>query len=220
MDGEWASLGVAGMAVFGFMGSLHCAAMCGGLAASACPASRPMTKAALQYHVTRIAAYAVLGFVAGLATGMAVAHWLSERGKILALGLGGAMVLYALRELWRVWRGLGATPPSSSFALGLTRRIQSLPFPKPVLLGMTTALLPCGFLMAALVQAALVAHPVYSALGMALFAVASAPALAAGSGLLRIASQRWPRSTPSLLALVLLATGVSVFLRAWHHHHH
>src|SRR4051794_29079363 len=65
---------LAAIAAFGVTGSLHCAAMCGPLAAGACgagaaPGAAPGTaRRMLVYHGTRLVAYTTLGSVAGLSS--------------------------------------------------------------------------------------------------------------------------------------------------------
>jgi len=213
--------GILAMAVFGFTGSLHCAAMCGSMSAAACaPSPTSTSKASLQYHAARALTYALLGFATGLLTAMFLTQWLTSANRYLGVGFGLLMLLYALLELKKAVQGAvvrspaDTTQPLFRVAGWLNKNIAALPIPRPVTLGIATALLPCGFLWAALGQAALLAHPVYSAAGMLVFALASSPALLAGAGILTFVNRGAPRKAPIIAALCLVLAAGIVLWRA------
>lgn len=229
METSTAAVALVAIATFGFMGSLHCAAMCGPLAASACLGStdsgQSLTKAwqLLAYHATRVAAYTLLGVAAGLGSALVLRSTLQSLAPYLGILLGAVMLAYSIYELGRVVLALRRPPGAFQPALAFKRRgnlpgasswLLRSPLPKPVTLGLATALLPCGFLYAALAQAALLAHPFFSGAAMAVFALATGPALLFGTALLGSLGRRFPKARPLGVALVLVATSAGLLARA------
>ncbi|MBX3274522.1 MAG: sulfite exporter TauE/SafE family protein [Sandaracinaceae bacterium] len=100
-------------AAAGLASSVHCAAMCGPLAAVAGRTPR----AAAAYHGARLASYALAGGIAG-ATGTLLSDALGGRwaGALLSWTLAVALALAA----WRLWRG-EARPGERLVALGAGR---------------------------------------------------------------------------------------------------
>lgn len=234
MVSDIVSPGLAAMAIFGFTGSLHCAAMCGALAGTACAGTQRSALALWQYHLARLAAYTTLGFGAGIVGAVLVGRWLSEAAQWLGTAFGILMLFYGLYELVKALRfrffvaaGFDLGGPVSGWRQRLGQEAQSLlqqlPLPRPVALGLATALLPCGFLLAALLQSALFANPIDGALAMALFAVASSPALMASAGILPLVRRLGPRVAPVIVAVLLIVAAVSVLFRSLtppHDHQH
>src|SRR5512140_517913 len=91
----------------GLLGSLHCAGMCGPLAAavgcSGCPAARPSTLSRiLPFLSAKLAAYAVLGLAAGLVGSAFGARRMGPVPlAVLAVVAGAAMVALGGVVLWR-----------------------------------------------------------------------------------------------------------------------
>ncbi len=204
------------------------------------PAAGPFGwREAAQYHGTRAASYALLGMVVGLVSAATLRPVIEAFGMRLGVALGVVMLAYALVELARA---IGARRDSRAFVslfqrrphgestswsggATLFRHAQRLRAPRAIGLGIATALLPCAFLYAALAQAALIAHPVWSGAAMLAFAVATSPALWAGSGLSAWLERRFPRAAPILFAILLVLTSISILWRALHggehdHSHH
>ena len=213
--------GVFAMAVFGFTGSLHCAGMCGPIAAS-CSRRGKVRDVAL-YHLSRIASYAIIGLVLGLISASILASsptLQNIHSRYIGLILGSLMLVYATIEMLKVlgwWRINTTSKP------WFQRFIRNLPLTEPVVLGIATALLPCGFLYAALLQAAVLAHPIYSAGGMILFAVSTGPALGIGGAVFLWLRKRWPQLAPWISVAALLIAGLAIIFRSLpneHKHHH
>jgi sulfite exporter TauE/SafE len=192
----------------------HCAAMCGPLAAYAC-SGRPGAGASGQarYQVGRFLSYSVLGGIAGTVGGATAMNLPSAWGSAflswsLALGLG----LAALR-LWRrpsqplvtLRTKKDAAPESvASRALGALGR-------HAFLVGLGTALLPCGALAAAVLIAASTGSTAFGALSMLSFAVVSSIGLI-GATLAFERLARRPGPTTSRLLAVVLALGSILFV--------
>lgn len=198
---------VAG-AGLGLLSVPHCAAMCGPLAQAACARSGQRA-APMHYQAGRIAGYAFLGALSGhfgraIAT-VSLASWLPI---LLAVTTSSVLVLLA----WRLWPStqgesspliaLRTKPGSSSLWIRLQRLLPA----HAAAFGLSTALLPCGALAAALLVAAHHADPAQSALSMVGFALASAPGTVAVAWLLqrlpRLGSRRLMQSASILLMVV------------------
>lgn len=230
-------LAAAGAAfAYGFVGSLHCAAMCGPLCCAflaprlapegAGPpggrlsaARRDAFTAALAYSTTRVLAYAALGGVAGMvgsasgALGARAGVLLSSRTALLAFA-----VLLALVAL--PWGGLahrlvrGWTPGArmasrlASFLLGVPRAARG------AFLGLATPLLPCGFLYGALAGAVAAGSMAGGLVLMLAFALGTVPilvALVVGAGSL---AGRVPPRTARRLQQAVALLAAAFFLHA------
>jgi sulfite exporter TauE/SafE len=203
-------------------GSLHCAGMCGGLAAVAAAGGRRGRLLALAaYNGGRLAAYAGLGAAAGglgraldlagalvgfqraaaVAAGVAIAGW-------GALGLARALGARAPRRL----------PPiaAGAFAARALRRVGAgSPVGRALAIGLLTGLLPCGWLWAFVATAAGTGTWEAGALVMAVFWLGTLPMMAglgAGAG---AALGPLRRHAPAVSAVALIAVGLfSVIARA------
>ncbi|HEX5817730.1 MAG TPA: sulfite exporter TauE/SafE family protein [Gemmatimonadales bacterium] len=181
--------------VSGLAGSMHCVAMCGGLAATA--GSRPSGAAA--WHLGRLSTYALLGAVAGTV------------GKILP---GPAWIPGAVATVLLCWFALaiaGLVPEPRIRIPGIGRAGATLANREGLgwryLFGMTTGLLPCGLVYAALALPVALGHPLAGALAMVAFGLGTVPALAT----LSVALQRVLRSgiwARRAVAAVILAMGL------------
>lgn len=193
-------------------GSLHCAGMCGGFVAFYSGGDRFLRHAA--YNGGRLASYLVVGALAGL-LGAAVdlAGTLAGLQRVAALAAGTLMV---------VWGGLG-------LLRALQVRLPEMPLPRILrrvgpaayratherpplvragLLGLFSALLPCGWLYAFAVLAAGTASPWLGMLVLGAFWIGTVPVLA-GLGLtLDRLGARARRRMPILTASVLLLLGL------------
>jgi sulfite exporter TauE/SafE len=193
-----------------FLGSAHCAAMCGGIAAAAL---KP--REAVAYQLGRLAGYLSLGAAAG-ALGSGIASELRFSGlPWLAAAFAAAAVLWAGATLWRGSAPLPArlgrawarfTPALVSRA---ARALRSWPSARAGLLGGVTGLLPCGWLHGFVLVAAASGSAVRGAAVLGALWLGSVPALSAAPALWRLASRR--SATPWLrrgLAAALVAAGL------------
>jgi len=224
--------GLASVVAASVLGSLHCVGMCGGLigfyaSGETGQRQRPwLTHGA--YHVTRLAAYSTLGAVAGqLGAGLDLAGHGLGLGHLGAL-LAGAVMLVWAALLWpragqprlvslraaaakpRPWRRVEAR----FVALARQAREQP-PLARAALLGLSSALLPCGWLYAFAVLAAGTGSAARGALLLAAFWSGTLPALLGlGFGIQRL-TRRWRAQLPRLSALLLLALGAYTVVQRW-----
>lgn len=173
------------LAVFAasLLGSVHCAGMCGGLVLAACPTPQSQWG----YHLARLIAYLGLGGLAG-GLGQSLLSEMSILALPVSLGLGLLFVYLGLRA----WRG-------KSFDLNLPpalqRRIQK-PLTRWVsrlltssflqktglrapLVGLTSVLLPCGWLYTFVLAAATTGSLPLGTLVLFFFWLGTLPALLA-----------------------------------------
>lgn len=204
----WAGTGAA--LATGLAGSLHCALMCGPLAAAARPASTPCSPALASWHAGRLAAYALVG--AGLgAAGQGLATALAARVQpylpwVMAVGLAASA--------FEIGRRLPSLPALTAAARAVARLGARLgPVPRALALGAATPLLPCGLLWGIFLTAVGAGTPAAGAGVMVAFGVGSTPGLAAiqaGAAW----SGRHPRTERVLRRAIPLAAAALLVWRA------
>lgn len=180
------------------LGSLHCAAMCGPLAAVAVlPATAGEARSSgtsiargrahllLAYNSGRLVGYVLLGVLAGLlGAALDVGGALVGLQRAAMLSAGVVMVVLGTTAALRI-----VTPQLFSFSASsvTTRWIRAghvaamtLPvFLRALTIGSLTALLPCGWLHAFVVAAAGTGSPLHGALILAAFWLGTLPVLVA-----------------------------------------
>lgn len=170
---------LAGAAVLGIVSAPHCLAMCGPLAIAGCTRQGAVDKKdTAAYLGARVVAYATVGAVMGHLGASALHDGWATVGR-------WAVVLLAVVCVWQGVRSLrrtGGSPDDVVVALrrgprpaSLSSTVASLLPRRGAGLGIVTAILPCGALVAAWGIAAAAAHPVTGAAAMVTFSAASAP---------------------------------------------
>ena len=204
--------------VASLLGSVHCAGMCGPLAAcaGACNTKRsgPRVKAIAAYQLGRLSTYLVIGAIAG-----ALGSGLNLGGQVLGLQrtavwvAGSMLILVGVVELVR---RLGGWTPQFQIPPRLLQSIAKLnraatklpPIWRALTIGLLTGLMPCGWLYAFALSAAATAHPLSGMAVMGVFWAGAVPMLVAiswgSSAILSRVLQRFPYAT----ALVLIAAGL------------
>jgi uncharacterized protein len=214
------------------LGSLHCVGMCGGLISfysaseSGTPSARYRPHVA--YHATRLVAYASLGALAG---GLGSA--LDRVGSSFGLGELGAFIAASALLLWGLPVLIGRRLPARLLQLGrgparrprLIERLERLwvtlaahvrrqpPAWRAGALGLSSALLPCGWLYAFVALAAATGSAARGALLMVAFWSGTVPALLGlGVGVARLSQPlraRLPRISAALVLVVCTVNLVS-----------
>jgi sulfite exporter TauE/SafE len=174
--------------------------MCGGLVSTVASTRFELVR----YHLGRLIGYATLGAVAGWAgAGALGGHWGKYVSWTAALLIAGTLFLYGAR-LWRGGRPHLLLVP----APWLTRAVRGAGG-RPALLGLLTALLPCGWLQSFVVAAAVTRHPLHGAALMFAFWLGTVPGLSMAPWLI----SRWLRplalSAPRLSAVILVTAGMA-----------
>jgi uncharacterized protein len=207
--------------VASLLGSVHCAAMCGPLAAAA-EAGRGRARSRLAYHGGRLAVYLALGALAGAAGGLLDRFGLRLGWSASAARVAGVLLIaFGLVTLLRsLGLRLGRRDPLATFTAGLYRRLRQVPpAARGVTLGAASALLPCGWLYAFVAAAGGTGSPVQGALAMAVFWTGTVPAVATAGLLLQRVTGSLRRRLPAVTAIALIAIGLLAALgRAPGHH--
>jgi sulfite exporter TauE/SafE len=192
--------------VFGFVNSLHCAGMCGPLAAFFLDAPR----AAIGYHTARTLAYTAVGAAAGtVGLALGAREW-GHGGSWVAFVLAGALVLFA----FGFERHLGKIPGAGKLVGGVVARTRRLgPGWRATALGLLTPLLPCGLLYFAYSAAVVAGGPLEGMAYMAGFALGLLPVLAFTQANLGWLHRRLGRDRLRNLARVLML--VAAAMLAW-----
>jgi hypothetical protein len=211
---------VTAVLLVSLFGSLHCAGMCGPLVAFAVGGTGPemsrWRRALLHglYHGGRMISYALLGAIAGV-LGAALnlgGAWVGVQ-RIAAIVAGAMMVAVGIAALLH-HRGIGL--PRIGIP-GWIRRIAALgqraavglrPLPRSFVMGLLTALLPCGWLYAFVIVAAGAGSMFWGAAVMVAFWAGTVPVLASvGLGAQALAGALG-RKLPLATALLLVAVGL------------
>lgn len=202
---------VATVIVAALAGSVHCAAMCGPLAAVAIGRGAGRVRAGLSYAGGRLIAYTALGALAGaLGAGVDLVGELVSFGRLAMVAAGATMIVWGGYSLARAlgWirsaSGAGATRPM----LHAIRRRR--PAWRGALVGVATAALPCGWLYAFVAVAAGTGAPLDGAIVMAAFWLGSTPATIGGGAVLAILRRLIGARAPIVVAVLQLAIGASV----------
>ena len=172
-------LDLAAVFLAGLLGSAHCVGMCGGFVALLGVGGGPSVAARqAAYFGGKTLTYAAFGALAG-AAGFALRESFSGLGGVVSVGLGLAMVGAGLAVCGVAWGpGGGATPLAARLAPVVGRLVRSERRGALVLLGAVNGLLPCGLVYGMLAVAAASGSAAAGALTMAVFGLATVPALA------------------------------------------
>jgi sulfite exporter TauE/SafE len=198
------------------LGSLHCVGMCGGFVAfySGSNGRQPSTQwSHLTYNLGRLLTYAGLGVFAGFVGGALnlAGHW-SGAGEIASLVAGTLIIAWGLVLLLQVTTQLKLqTPRWLDRLLGqvLPRLQRRPPLVRALILGMSSTLLPCGWLYGFAVTAAGSGSALGGASIMGAFWLGTLPAmLGVGFGAHKLAKVIGPR-LPVLMPVMLLVIGVA-----------
>jgi sulfite exporter TauE/SafE len=204
------------------LGSAHCAGMCGGMALAAIgPQGSAGAQRQVGYHVGRLASYAAVGVIAGLAGSVVDdAGVLVGIQRIAAISAGCMIALFGATT---VLRAAGARLPRAGVPrplIVLAQRVHvwTLRLPpryRGVPIGLATPLLPCGWLYAFAAIAAGSASIGAGALVMAAFWLGTVPALVLASNGARVAFARFGRMAPVIAGLAMVVVGLhAVVVRA------
>jgi uncharacterized protein len=192
--------------LLGFIGSLHCAGMCGPLAL-ALPATGDTTPGyvlgRVAYNAGRIITYCLLGIVFGLAGWTFLLAGL-QRWVSIALGVALLLGLFASRKL-ALWRPVTWIVNQLRSRMSLLLRRQS--FAALVVLGLLNGLLPCGLVYVACAGAAATGGILAGASYMGAFGVGTLPMMLA----IGLSGKLVP---PSLRLKLVKTIPVCVFLLA------
>lgn len=195
--------------LLGLSGAGHCLGMCGGIA-GALQLGGGGPGLSLAYHAGRIASYAALGGLLGLAAGSIDTQAWTASLRYLAGFLLIGMGLYV--GGW--WRGMQVLERAGQWIWRPVQRLGShlLPantWPRALLLGLCWGLLPCGLIYSSLALSATAGSAAGAAVMMLLFGIGTLPAMLAVSlGATGLQALLRRRGLQAGIALMLIAGGV------------
>lgn len=204
-----------GVLVASLLGSLHCAAMCGGFVCLYASRAEVSWRTHATYHLARLGAYVSFGFLAGALGGMVdAAGGELGIGRVAAVGSGVLLMLWGVGRLLRfmgVRRGGNVAGD-----LPLLRRAQSqllnrsrawLPVWRAGVVGLVSGLLPCGWLYAFVAAAAGTGHVSSAMLVMGMFWLGTVPALAGAALVVQRLAGPLRARLPVVSAVVVIVLG-------------
>lgn len=205
-----------GILLASLAGSPHCAAMCGPFLAFAAAGSDGQASrwgTIGSYQAGRLASYVTLGALAGaLGAGVERLGLLAGISRLAAIVAGLLMVAWGVDTILvlRGHRSRLHPPPALQRALGrVTARVRHVAGPvRAGVVGVATALLPCGWLYAFVAAAGGTGSAGRAAMVMTVFWVGTLPVMATlGLGMQRVAGPL-RRSLPLITASVVVAIGL------------
>lgn len=195
----------------GFLGSLHCAGMCGPIMIILPFHVLTGWKRVLGitfYHLGRITVYAIMGVV--LFSFKALFH--PQWQQTISLVLGGAMLLFGLFSF--ISSGSAAWVPQSGFVKKQAARFMGNPsLPALTIAGMLNGMLPCGLVYMALAMAVASPSLQQAILSMYAFGLGTLPMLVSIIVLRRKFSFVQKASFKKYIPLAFFAMGALLLLR-------
>lgn len=212
MSLTWNTIGL--IVLTGLFSAPHCISMCGGIvSAVSLQSSASARKSMLLYNTGRILSYMLLGAVMG-----AVGSFVDVAGRFagirgLASIIGGCFVL-----LW-LWRRF-QIPLLGRLSGKLHRTLAAATEPSGgkesahlLATGFAFGFLPCGLTYAMGMNAAATGSLAEGAVVMALFGIATFPALALAAAIASMANKRWRRLMRRAGVVAAVAVGLLSIMR-------
>lgn len=212
---------IVGVLVASLVGSIHCAAMCGGFVCVYAGASTPRGLANLPAHLAynggRLVSYLTLGAIAG-----AIGARVDDLGRFAGFGRGAAVLAGTLMVAWAlgiIAATMGVRVPGTLAPEWARHRLGAAlaamrdrpPVARAAVTGLLTTLLPCGWLYTFVVTAGGTGSPLGGAGAMFAFWLGTAPILLAlGLGAQRVLGPVARRLPLASAALVLVLGLLSI----------
>jgi len=212
----------------GFLGSMHCVGMCGGLiTALSMSRSRIWWPGLMGYQTGRIVTYTLLGLMIGI-LGMALAQttWFSGAQQGLTVLAGILMIVFGLALAGWLPDPLARGMASVTRMIGLSRWIQAASSSRmPMswfMVGLFNGLLPCGLVYAGLALSLTAGSLALAAAMMFAFGLGTVPAMTIVPWVLKSASPAMRGHVLKTAAVLLIGLGILTMLRGgeWMHSMH
>jgi hypothetical protein len=206
------------MLSMGFMGSLHCIGMCGGLV-SAVSMSRKQVwwSGLLVYQFGRISTYAMLGLLVGFSGAALSAFGGDQLQRLLAVLAGLLMITFAMNLagwLPDPLRRLGAWASRKTGLAQLAMRVsKDSRSGSWFALGLVNGLLPCGLVYAALSLALASGNTTQATLMMVAFGLGTIPAMMLIPSALRGMTPTQRSISLRLAAVIIMLLGLFTMYR-------
>lgn len=205
--------------LIGLLGSVHCMGMCGGFALAVAQASgngRPFLIRQSLYYLGKTFTYAMLGGIAG-GLGQVIGGMFAGMQQALSVGLGAFLIFIGLGLLGWLKRFSGSgiirwwKPLTDAIGQRLRKNTKAATFG----LGLLNGLLPCGLVYGALALAAASGHAAKGALLMAVFGLATIPALFLIAAFGALMNPVWRNRLNQVSGVVMIALGAITIMRGF-----
>jgi len=203
----------------GFLGSLHCVGMCGGLVTTlAMSQKRTWWTGLISYQMGRILTYTFLGLLAGM-MGMVITQvtWFADVQRGLTLFAGSLMILFGLTLAGWIPDPLVKIMSQLSRLVGLSKWIYTATNSRmPMswfMVGLFNGLLPCGLVYAGLALSLTSGSIGLSAAMMLAFGLGTAPAMMFVPVVLKSASPKARGWVLKIAAILLILMGAFTMIR-------
>ncbi len=203
----------------GFLGSLHCVGMCGGLV-TAMSMTRPQTwwPGVIAYQAGRITTYVALGLIAGLIGSVfAQQGLLSNAQSVISIFAGGLIIVLALHVGGWLPDPFSRIAKAVTSATGLGRLMNSAATQDKTSpwysVGLVNGLLPCGLVYAGLGLSLTASSALQGAGTMLSFGLGTIPAMLAVPAIMRSITPQMRGKVLKLGALLLILIGAFTILR-------
>jgi len=201
--------------MLGFLGSAHCAGMCGPIALALPGAAQrgiPLVAGRLLYNAGRVITYMIMGVLLGLlGSGVSLAGY----QQILSVATGVVILAFAVLPSRYFNRLMHASPAIFTRTFGsFFSRLMKNGSPSSLMgIGLLNGLLPCGFVYMGLIGALGMGSAVGSMLYMALFGLGTIPVMLGMSLVAGFAGTSLRARMQGLLPYAAAAVGILLILR-------
>jgi sulfite exporter TauE/SafE len=208
----------AGFAI-GFLGSLHCVGMCGGLiGAMTMTRSKPWWPGIFAYQFGRITTYTALGLITGLIGSLfASASWAGNAQRVLSIMAGLLIIILALHIGGWLPDPFSRLSKTVANATGLSRWLGAAASGDTIgpwySVGLINGLLPCGLVYAGIGLSLTADSPLHGAVVMFCFGLGTVPAMLAAPALLRTITPAIRGRVLKFGAVLLIAIGILTVVR-------
>ena len=205
--------------MMGFLGSMHCIGMCGGLV-GALTMSKPKLwwGGLMSYQAGRVMTYMILGLIAGLiGAGLHSLAWFEHMQRGIIVFTGIMMIAFGLNLAGWLPDPFSKAASSLVASLGISRLIgRAAGSDKPVswaVVGLMNGLLPCGLVYAALAFGLASGGVIESGMIMLAFGLGTIPAMTFVPVLVRNITPDGRGLILKIAAILVIVLGVMMMLR-------
>lgn len=195
--------------IMGFLGSWHCAAMCGPLCGNF-----KNQKDFISYQLGRLVSYLIIGTLLFYGT-----HYFldtdSRQLKVVATAVYGLIfILFGLMQL-NLIKNKQISFKYSKFQFKIVDKYREVIKKFPVVLGLLTGLFPCAWLYSFLFLSTQMQNITHSLFLIFIFWFTALPAFIAFTGFMQSLVKYSPMSHQKISGLVLIAAGVFAIIGHW-----
>ncbi|MDQ6983880.1 MAG: sulfite exporter TauE/SafE family protein [Ghiorsea sp.] len=205
--------------LLGFLGSMHCVGMCGGLVTTLAMSRKKIWWSGLMsYQLGRTMTYTFFGLIAGM-IGMAInqVNWFADMQRVLTLLAGLLMIMFGLGLAGWMPDPLVRRMATFTKFIGLTKWVHAATTSRMpmswLMVGLFNGLLPCGLVYAGLALSLTSGSIGLSASMMFAFGLGTVPAMMFVPVVLKSASPKARGWALKIAAILLILMGAFTMIR-------